>query len=48
MKKAGDLKQSRHYYDSYKRFLEKSKSMDIERLRNAVDEEKCLGAGTGQ
>lgn len=40
--KAGDLKQSRHYYDSYKTFLEKSKSMDIDRLRNAVDEEKVL------
>lgn len=40
--KAGDLKQSRHYYDSYKIFLEKSKSMDLELLRNKVDEERVL------
>ncbi len=40
--KSGDLKRSRHYYDSYKIFLEKSKSMDIDRLRNSVEEEKML------
>lgn len=40
--KAGDLKKSRQYYDFYKTFLEKSKSVDIERLRSAVEEEKLL------
>jgi serine phosphatase RsbU (regulator of sigma subunit) len=40
--KSGNLKLSRHYYDSYKTFLEKSKSMDVNRLRNAVEEEKVL------
>jgi len=38
--KAGNLKQSRYYYESYKIFLEKSKKADLERLRNAVEEEK--------
>lgn len=38
--KAGNLKQSRYYYDSYKMFLEKSKKVDLDRLRNAVEEEK--------
>ncbi|MBK7606731.1 MAG: SpoIIE family protein phosphatase [Saprospiraceae bacterium] len=40
--KAGDLKKSRHYYDSYKIFLEKSKSMDLDLLRSKVDEERVL------
>ena len=40
--KSGDLKKSKQYYDFYKTFLEKSKSMDIERLRSAVEEEKLL------
>ena len=40
--KSGDFKKSRQFYDFYKTFLEKSKSMDIERLRSAVEEEKLL------
>lgn len=40
--KSGDLKKSRQYYDFYKTFLEKSKSLDLERLRTAVEEEKLL------
>lgn len=38
--KAGNLKQSRYYYESYKIFLEKSKKVDLDRLRTAVEEEK--------
>lgn len=38
--KAGNLKQSRYYYESYKMFLEKSKQVDLDRLRSSVEEEK--------
>lgn len=40
--KSGDAKQSRYYYDLYKTFFEKGKSVDLEKLRLAINEEKIL------
>lgn len=38
--RAGNPKQSRYYYDSYKIFLEKSKKADLDLLRNKIEVEK--------